>query len=107
MHGVEQRFRADTGGVHRSIMWDGTIIDYAEPAVLEKLGNPAASIGLVADGPAASAAVAAEFLRDRGFNARVVLDAEPELPIAFVVTHAFLGTVLNVRKHMVRMPRPE
>lgn len=61
----------------------------------------------VADDPASSAAAAAQFLRDRGFEARVVLDAEPELPIAFVVTNALRGTVLNFRKHAARMPRPE
>lgn len=107
MHGLEQRFRANTESVQRSVMWDGTIINYAHPDVLEKLGNPAASIGLVADDPAATAAAAAEFLRNRGFEARVVLDAEPELPIAFVITDALQGTVLNFRKHMIRMPRPE
>ena len=35
-----------------------------------------------------------------------MLDAEPELPIAFVVTDAFTGTVLNFRKHVVHLPRP-
>jgi hypothetical protein len=35
-----------------------------------------------------------------------VLDAEPDLPIAFVVTNAFTGTVLNFRKHVIHMPQP-
>jgi hypothetical protein len=36
----------------------------------------------------------------------MVLDAEPELPIAFVVTNVFSGTVLNFRKHVRHLPRP-
>lgn len=37
----------------------------------------------------------------------VVLDAEPELPIAFVVTDAMPGTVINFRRHVVHLPRPQ
>lgn len=56
---------------------------------------------LVSSDPAAVA-----FLRSRGFEARVEADAEPELPIAFVVTNALSCTVLNFRKHVVHLPRP-
>ena len=107
MYGVAERFQADTGGVRRSIMWDGTIINLPDQDVSRKLGSPAASIGLVAKDPEASATAAAGFLRSRGFTAEVVLDAEPELPIAFVVTDAFVGTVLNFRKHASQMSRPK
>lgn len=106
-HGIHERFEANSTGILRSIMWDGTIINYAPPEVLQKLGDADASIGLVADDPAASAHEAAAFLQSRGFEARVVLDAEPAIPIAFVVTNAMSGTVLNFRKHLVHMPRPE
>lgn len=105
-HGVKERFQADSSGILRSIMWDGTIINHAPPDVLQKLGHASASIGLVAGDPIASANDAAAFLRARGFEANVVLDAEPELPIAFVVTNATSGTVLNFRKHLIHMPRP-
>lgn len=105
-HGLRERFRFDTDGVQRSILWDGTIINCPTPQVLAKLGSPAASIGVVATDPAASAESAAAFLRARGFQADVVLDAEPELPIAFVVTNAFSGVVLNFRKHVIHLPRP-
>lgn len=107
IHGIKERFQADTGGVRRSIMWDGTIINLPSPEVAQKLNSPAASIGLVADDPIASANEAANFLRSKGFKAEVVLDAEPELPIAFVVTAAMIGTVLNFRKHLIHMPRPK
>jgi hypothetical protein len=88
-------------------MWDGTIINYPDPEVTRRLGSSTASIGLVSRDPAQSAADVAAFLAQRGFEAQVVLDAEPELPIAFVVTNAFTGTVLNFRKHVMHMPRPK
>lgn len=56
--------------------------------MFERFGRTTASIGLVADDPVASAESAAAFLQSRGFEACVVLDAEPELPIALVVTSA-------------------
>ena len=107
MYGIKERFQADTEGVRRSIMWDGTIINLPSPDVARKLNSPAASIGLVAKNPVASANAAADFLRSRGFAAEVVLDAEPDLPIAFVLTDAMAGTVFNFRKHVVHMPRPK
>ena len=107
MHGIRERFQADTEGVLRSIMWDGTIINLPTPEVAQKLNFPAASIGLVANNPVASANAAADFLRSRGFRAEVVLDAEPDLPIAFVLTDAMVGTVFNFRKHLIHMPRPK
>lgn len=106
-HGIHERFEANSSGILRSILWDGTIINHAPPDVLHKLGHAAASIGLVADDPEASAHDAAEFLRARGFEAKVVLDAEPAIPIAFVVTNATSGTVLNFRKHLLHMPRSQ
>lgn len=106
-HGVVERFKADSSGISRSIMWDGTIINVRPDTVAHKLGGAAASIGLVAADPVASANAAADFLHSRGFSAEVVLDVEPTLPIAFVVTDAFVGTVLNFRKHMVHLPRPK
>lgn len=106
-HGVRERFQFNTGDVLRSIMWDGTIINHPSPGVLQKLDSASASIGLVATDPEASANQAAEFLRSRGFQTRVVLDAEPELPIAFVVTDAMPATVINFRKHVMHLPRPQ
>lgn len=106
-HGLKERFQANSSGILRSIMWDGTIINQPDAAVRAKLGNPTSSIGLVSKDPVASANAAAEFLRSRGFAAQVVLDVEPELPIAFVVSDVFLGTVINFRKHMIHLPRPQ
>ena len=105
-HGLRERFQADSSGILRSIMWDGTIINQTDAVVRARLGNATSSIGLVSKDPVASANAAAEFLTARGFTAQVVLDVEPELPIAFLVTDAFLGTVINFRKHMIHLPRP-
>ncbi|HWA28172.1 MAG TPA: hypothetical protein VG734_21150 [Lacunisphaera sp.] len=106
-HGLKERFRFNSSGILRSILWDGTIINCSPPEVLAKLGSAGACIGLVADDPAASARAAAAFLQSQGFEARVVLDAEPDLPLAFVVTNALAGTALNFRKHVIHLPRPE
>lgn len=106
-YGVRERFRADTNGVLRSIMWDGTIINHPSPQIMERLRYSSASIGIVATDPESSAKAAAAFLESRGFQAEVVLDAEPDLPIAFVVTDAMRGTVFNFRKHVIHMPRPQ
>ena len=106
-HGVRERFRFDTGSVLRSIMWDGTIINLPSREVLDKLESASSSIGLVAADPVSSAHDAVTLLRARGFDVRVVLDAEPDLPIAFVVTSAMPGTVINFRKHVIHLPRPQ
>ena len=106
-HGIKERFRADSDAVLRSIMWDGTIINTPSPGALEKLDAASSCIGLVSGDPEASAREAAAFLVSRGFAARVVPDVEPGLPIVFVVTDAFPGTVINFRKHMIHLPRPQ
>lgn len=106
-NGIKARFEFNSTDVRRTIMWDGTIINHSSAAVTQKLGFATSSIGLVSDNPAESAERAAEFLRNSGFEARVVLDAEPELPIAFVVTNAMPGTALNFRKHVIHLPKPQ
>ena len=88
-------------------MWDGTIINHSSSEVAQKVNYAAACIGLVANDPVASANAAADFLRSCGFGAEVVLDVEPELPIAFVLTDAMIGTALNFRKHVIHMPQPK
>ncbi len=105
-HGLRERFRFDSSGIGRSILRDGTIINCSPPEVLRKLDAAGACIGLVSTDPVADAEAAAAFLRGRGFEARVEADAEPELPVAFVVTNALSCTVLNFRKHVIRLPRP-
>jgi hypothetical protein len=106
-HGVQERFQFDSSGIRRSIMWDGTIINVQPAEAYARLGSPAASIGLVAEDPRLAAVAAVEYLRGRGFEADIILDVEPELPIVFVTTNAFVGTVLNFRRHVIHMPRPK
>lgn len=105
-HGIRERFRFDSSGILRSIFWDGTILNWSPPAVVEKLEGVGACIGLVSDDPPASAQQAAEYLRSKGFEARIVLGVEPSLPIAFVLTNALNGAALNFRPHVTRLPRP-
>lgn len=104
--GVPERVQFNSPGVLRSIRWNGTIINCPSPEAAATLGNAAASIGLVASDPVQAATAAAAALRTPGFSAQVVTDAEPELPIAFVVTDALTGIVLNFRKHVIHLPRP-
>jgi hypothetical protein len=105
--GVKERFQFNSSGILRSILWDGTIINCPPAETRRKLDDASSSIGLVSADPAASAREAVEFLRARGFEARVVADVEPELPITFVLTNALSGTVLNFRKHVIHLPRPQ
>lgn len=106
-HRVEERFRMDTPGVLRSILWDGTIINVSTPEVIAQLEGASAAIGLVSARPERSAEEAAAFLRERGFNARVVVGVEPGVPVAFVLTDALAGSAINFRRHVLRMPRPK
>lgn len=105
-HGIKERFKFDSGVVLRSVMFDGTIINLPSPEISEKLGSPSASIGLVSNDPEKSAKTAAAFFVSRGFEAKVVTDVEIDIPIAFVVTNAMKGTVINYRKHAIHLPRP-
>ncbi len=106
-NGIRERFRSDSSGIVRSIMWDGTIINYSPPNVLQRLGSATSGIGLVTSDPLASATQAAEFLRSRGFDAHVVSDVDPGLPITYVVTNAMPGTIINFRKSVIHLPRPQ
>jgi hypothetical protein len=107
-HGNAPRFRADSDDIQRAIFWDGTIINHVSPAVLERLGQPAAALGFVVDDPVRGALDAARLLRGRGFDAAVLEGLEPGLPITFVTTDALAGAVLVFRRHQLRMgQRPQ
>ena len=80
-HGVRERFQADSGGVLRTIMWDGTIINYPDPAVCTATRLGRCEHRLVVDDPAAAAHAAATFLTARGFSAEVVLDWSRGCPL--------------------------
>ncbi|KPF61769.1 hypothetical protein IP79_14765 [Porphyrobacter sp. AAP60] len=88
-------------------MWDGTIVNYSPTAFTQKVGNASSAIGLVSDEPLISAQNAAEFLRSKGFKAKVIESAEPGMPVHFVITDAMLGTALNFRPPVTQMPSPD
>jgi hypothetical protein len=107
-HGIPPRYRADSEGVERAILWDGTIINRPQPDMLEQLGNPVAAIGLVAPDPVEAGAAAVRLLQERGFQATLIEGAEPGLPIVFVTTDALLGAAIVIRKPVLQMgSRPE
>lgn len=102
-NGVHPRFRADTPGVDRAILWDGTIINRPHPDFPAQLREAAAAIGLVASDPVVAAQEAVAMLRERGFQATMIEGAEPGLPIVFVTTDALTGSVFVFRKPMLQM----
>lgn len=106
-HGLKQRYWGITQGVRRAILWDWTIISSPTPEVRARVGGATSSIGIVVDDPRRRADEAAVFLRSRGFEATVIPDAEPEIPICFLVTDALPGTTLNFRRHAVKFPMPQ
>lgn len=101
--GQRPRFRIDSDNVQRTVFWSGVIVNHPDPALLARLGDPKAAMGFVVDDPEASATEVAALLRERGFQAETVFDAEPGLPIAFVVTDALSGSALVFRKHVLEM----
>lgn len=105
-HGVGERFEVNSNGILRSIMWDGTIVNYSPAAFTRKVGNASSAIGIVSDQPLISAQSAAEFLRSKGFKAEVIESAEPGMPVHFVITDAMLGTAINFRPPVTQMPAP-
>jgi hypothetical protein len=54
-HGSKPRFRMDTENVERAIFWDGTIINYSQPEMFTRVGQPAAALGLVVRGTSVGA----------------------------------------------------
>jgi hypothetical protein len=106
-HGPAQRFWGITPGVRRAILWDWTVLTVPDAGTLAKVDGAGGSLCLVADDPVGRAEEAAHFLRAHGFAARVVTEAEPEVPIAFVVTDALVGTTLGFRRHALRFPFPQ
>ena len=79
-HGVKERFKVNTSGILRSIMWDGTIVNHSPPAFTQKVGNASSAIGLVS--------------------------GDPNMLAYFVTTDAMLGTAINFRPPVSQMPSP-
>ena len=64
---MNERFQANSGGVLRSIFYDGTIINQSTEELLAKEGHMYSCIGLVADDPLASAKYAAALTQQCDF----------------------------------------
>jgi hypothetical protein len=60
-------------------------------------------LGFVVPDPERAARNAAQLLEVAGFEATVIRDTEPGLPIAFVTTNALVSGALVFRKHVLKM----
>lgn len=102
-YGNRPRFRIDSENVDRTVFANGTIVNNPHPGMAARLNNPAGALGFVVRDPDTAAQNTAEQLRRSGFDAEVVLNAEPGTPIAFVTTNALRGTAIVFRKHVLKM----
>lgn len=102
-YGIRPRFRIDSENVDRTVFSNGTIINNPHPGMTTSLNDPAGALGFVVPSPDEAAQHTANELRRSGFEADVVLNAEPGLPIAFVTTNALRGTAIVFRKHVLKM----
>ena len=113
--GHRPRFRIDTDQVDRTVFSNGTIINHPHSQISEALGKLGGALGFVVSDPNGAARESAQILEAAGFQAEVILDAEPGLPIAFVKTNALISGALVFRKHVLKMgkkppdwtPRPQ
>lgn len=109
------RFRIDSNEVDRTVFSNGTIINRPHPRILATLGTPGGALGFVVKDPDDAARMTAQLLQAAGFEAEVIVDAEPGLPIAFVKTNVLISGAIVFRKHVLKMgkkppawtPRPE
>jgi len=101
--GHNPRFRIDSDQVDRTVFSNGTIINHPHPQISATLGRPGGALGFVVGDPERAARESAQLLQEAGFQAAVILDAEPGLPIAFVKTNALVSGALVFRKHVLRM----
>lgn len=101
--GHTPRFRIDSDEVDRTVFSNGTIINRPHPKISATLGTPGGALGFVVDDPDRAARESAQLLHEAGFQAEVILDAEPGLPIAFVTTNALISGALVFRKHVLKM----
>lgn len=101
--GHNPRFRIDSDQVDRTVFSNGTIINHPHPEVTAVLGTSGGALGFVVSDPDGAARESAQLLQAAGFQAEVVLNVEPGLPIAFVKTNALSSAALVFRKHVLKM----
>lgn len=101
--GHRPRFRIDSDQVDRTVFSNGTIINHPHSQISAVLGKPGGALGFVVSDPHGAARESAQLLEAAGFQAEVILDAEPGLPIAFVKTNALISGAVVFRKHVLKM----
>lgn len=107
-NGLQPDLRADTPFAHRAIFWNRVrmILNVPSKEGAQRLGNPGAALAIVARDPAGAAEAAVRMLQERGFDAEVLKDLDPDVPpnaLVFVRSTAIAGWILIFRKHITKM----
>lgn len=96
--------------VTRAFMRNGEIINLPTPELHDRLGKEViASRYFVVEEPRSEAERVVAFLKDRGYQARYVIDAERHInpgAMAFVVSDAFPGWSIVLRRSAPQMGEP-
>jgi hypothetical protein len=104
------KYTTSNTDVTRAFMRNGEIINLPTPELHAKLGlDVVASRYFVVQDPGASARQAAAFLKDRGYSANIIIDAERQLnrgAMAVVTSNAFPHWALVLRKNGPNMGEP-
>jgi hypothetical protein len=103
--GLHPQYRIESPGIIRALFPNGVILNYAEPELLEKLGNPSDGLALRVKNPLEEAKEAARFLEGSGFKSKVIEHSEPGMDgkIVFVKTPALKSAALIFRHHKLKL----
>lgn len=107
---LKEQFTFDSGPTHQTLMWDGfTVINYLDPDAKKRLGVAGTGLSLPVKDPRLAATKAINLLRESGYEAEMIDNADPALPpnhLVPVKSDAFDGWVLVFRRPLVKMPMP-
>jgi hypothetical protein len=108
---LKPRWTFDSGEVHQTLMWDGlTSIHYLDPAVQQSRNILGTGLSVPTNDPARSASEAVSFLKQSGYEARVIEGINLDLPpnhLIPVESNAFNGWNLVFRRPLYKMPFPK
>ena len=108
---LKERWTFDSGQVHQTLMWDGlTSIHYLDPEVQKTRKLLGSGLSVPTRDPQLSAMRAVEFLKNAGYEAKLVEGLILDLPpnhLVPVESNAFNGWNLVFRLPLHRMPFPK
>lgn len=109
--GLDERFTFDSGATHQTLMWDGfTVINYVDRRLEEALGVSSTGLSIPVADPHNAARKAEQILKASGYTATAFFDIDTDLPsnhLAIVVSDAFDGWILVLRRPLIHMPVPK